>query len=138
VTLKTILVNEKELIRAARAKVTVFDIFLQFLIIGATSFGGVVPYLREGLITKNHWVDDKEFVELLSIRQSLPGLNATNMAVLLGDRLKGWLGAIAGIAGIRPVAVPARSGPASPALGFGGNDCMRGESFYNLPVGHRF
>jgi chromate transporter len=92
--------SEKELVAAARAKVTVFDVFLQFLIIGATSFGGVVPYLRENLITKNHWVDDKEFVELLSISQSLPGLNATNMAVLLGDRLKGWMGAVAGIVGV--------------------------------------
>jgi chromate transporter len=92
--------NDAELIAAARAKATVFDIFLQFLIIGGTSFGGVVPYLREGLVTKNHWVDDKEFVELLSISQSLPGLNATNMAILLGDRLKGWLGAVAGIVGV--------------------------------------
>ena len=64
--------DEKALVAAARAKVTVFDVFLQFLIIGATSFGGVVPYLRENLVTKNHWVDDKEFVELLSISQSLP------------------------------------------------------------------
>ena len=75
-------------------------IFLQFLIIGATSFGGVVPYLRENLVTKNHWVDDKEFVELLAISQSLPGLNATNMAVLLGDRLQGLDGRVAGIVGI--------------------------------------
>ena len=88
------------MVAAARAKATVFDIFWQFLIIGATSFGGVVPYLREGLVTKNHWVDDKEFVELLSISQSLPGLNATNMAILLGDRLKGWMGAAAGILGV--------------------------------------
>ena len=94
------LLDEKALVAAARGKVTVFDVFLQFLIIGATSFGGVVPYLRENLITKNHWVDDKEFVELLSISQSLPGLNATNMAVLLGDRLKGWMGAVAGIVGV--------------------------------------
>src|SRR3974390_3229046 len=93
-------VDEKALVAEARAKVTVFDVFLQFLIIGATSFGGVVPYLREGLITKNHWVDDKEFVELLSISQSLPGLNATNMAILLGDRLKGWMGAVAGVVGV--------------------------------------
>ena len=76
----TILVNEKELVTAARAKVTIFDTFNEFPIIGATSFGGVGLYLREGLITKNHWVDDKEFVELLSISQSLPSLNATNMA----------------------------------------------------------
>jgi chromate transporter len=92
--------DERALVAAARAKATVFDIFWQFLVIGATSFGGVVPYLREGLVTKNHWVDDKEFVELLSISQSLPGLNATNMAILLGDRLKGWMGAVAGIVGV--------------------------------------
>lgn len=92
--------EEQALVAAARAKVTVLDIFVQFLIIGATSFGGVVPYLRNGLVAKNHWVNDKEFVELLSISQSLPGLNATNMAVLLGDRLKGWMGAVAGILGV--------------------------------------
>jgi len=92
--------NEQALVAAARAKTTVFDIFLQFLIIGATSFGGVVPYLRNSLVSKLHWVDDKEFVELLSISQSLPGLNATNMAVLLGDRLKGWMGAVAGVVGM--------------------------------------
>jgi chromate transporter len=93
-------VDEKALVAAARAKASVFDIFLQFLIIGATSFGGVVPYLRNGLVGKLHWMDDKEFVELLSISQSLPGLNATNMAVLLGDRLKGWMGALAGVIGM--------------------------------------
>jgi len=31
---------------AARAEVSILQIFLEFLIIGATSFGGVVPYLR--------------------------------------------------------------------------------------------
>jgi chromate transporter len=93
-------ISEAQLVAEARAKATVFDVFLQFLIIGATSFGGVVPYLRNSLVTKNHWVDDTEFVELLSISQSLPGLNATNMAVLLGDRLKGWMGAVAGIVGM--------------------------------------
>ncbi|MBV8070419.1 MAG: chromate transporter [Acidobacteriaceae bacterium] len=85
---------------AARSEASVWDIFLEFLIIGATSFGGVVPYLREALVTKRHWLDDKEFVEMLSISQSLPGLNATNMAVLVGEKLRGPLGAIAGIVGM--------------------------------------
>ena len=65
-----------------------------------TSFGGVVPYLRERLVAKRSWLDDKEFVEMLSISQSLPGLNATNMAVLVGQKLRGAMGAIAGILGI--------------------------------------
>jgi chromate transporter len=84
----------------AQAAVSIGQIFLEFLIIGATSFGGVVPYLRGSLVTKRHWVDDKEFVEMLSISQSLPGLNATNMAILVGEKLRGALGSIAAILGI--------------------------------------
>jgi len=80
---------------------TVLQIFLEFLIIGATSFGGgVVAYLRNGLVNKRAWLDDKGFVELLSISQSLPGLNSTNMAILIGDRLCGLPGAVAGIIGM--------------------------------------
>src|SRR5580658_733454 len=82
------------------AEVSIGQIFLEFLIIGATSFGGVVPYLRGSLVTKQHWIDDKEFVQMLSISQSLPGLNATNMAILVGDKLRGALGSIAAIIGI--------------------------------------
>jgi len=82
------------------ASVSAWEIFLQFLIIGATSFGGVVPYLRDRLVVKSKWVDDKEFVEMLSISQSLPGLNATNMAVLVGEKLRGISGSIAGVLGM--------------------------------------
>jgi chromate transporter len=85
----------------AASSATVPEILLEFLLIGATSFGGgVVAYLRNGLIAKRGWLDDKSFVELLSISQSLPGLNSTNMAILVGDRLRGVSGAIAGIVGV--------------------------------------
>jgi chromate transporter len=83
-----------------QAGVSIGQIFLEFLIIGATSFGGVVPYLRGSLVTKRHWIDDKEFVEMLSISQSLPGLNATNMAILVGQKLRGVLGAVVAIIGV--------------------------------------
>jgi len=83
-----------------RIAVSIRDLFLEFLIIGATSFGGVVPYLRAALVGKRHWIDDKEFVEMLSISQSLPGLNATNMAILVGEKLRGVKGSIAAILGI--------------------------------------
>jgi chromate transporter len=84
----------------AQAGVSIGQIFLEFLIIGATSFGGVVPYLRGSLVIKRRWIDDKEFVEMLSISQSLPGLNATNMAILVGEKLRGALGSVAAIMGI--------------------------------------
>ena len=85
---------------AQRGAVSVWDLFLEFLIIGATSFGGVVPYLRRALVSKRQWVDDKQFVEMLSISQSLPGLNATNMAILVGEKLRGIMGSIAAIVGV--------------------------------------
>jgi chromate transporter len=83
-----------------QAGVSIGQIFLEFLFIGATSFGGVVPYLRGSLVIKRQWIDDKEFVELLSISQSLPGLNATNMAILVGEKLRGALGSVAAIIGV--------------------------------------
>jgi chromate transporter len=89
-----------QVVETTPPSVSVWSIFLQFLIIGATSFGGVVPYLRDRLVVKAKWVDDKEFVEMLSISQSLPGLNATNMAVLVGEKLRGITGAIAGLLGM--------------------------------------
>jgi chromate transporter len=87
-------------IGVSQAEVSIGQIFLEFLIIGASSFGGVVPYLRGSLVTKRHWIDDKEFVEMLSISQSLPGLNATNMAILVGEKLRGAPGAAVAILGI--------------------------------------
>jgi chromate transporter len=85
----------------ARPAVSVPQIFLAFLLIGATSFGGgVVAYLRNSLVTKNKWMDDVEFLELMSISNTLPGLNATNMSILAGDRLGGTLGAIAAMLGM--------------------------------------
>jgi chromate transporter len=86
---------------APTARTSLGQIFLAFLVIGGTSFGGgVVAYLRSSLVARRGWVDDQEFVELLSISQSLPGLNATNMAMLVGDRLRGLPGSIAAISGI--------------------------------------
>ncbi len=82
------------------ATASIVQIFWEFLVIGATSFGGVVPYLRSSLVTNKGWINDKEFVEMLSISQSLPGLNATNMAILVGNKLRGVAGSVAGILGM--------------------------------------
>jgi chromate transporter len=91
---------QQKALELSAGRVSTARIFLEFLTIGATSFGGVVPYLRGSLVDKQRWLSDKEFVEMLSISQSLPGLNATNMAILVGQKLKGALGAIVAVLGI--------------------------------------
>jgi chromate transporter len=76
-------------------------IFVEFLKIGATSFGGgVVAYLRDSLVRKKQWIDDASFLELMSISNTMPGLNATNMAILVGDRLGGVPGSIGAMLGM--------------------------------------
>jgi chromate transporter len=82
-------------------KASRLQVFLVFLQIGATSFGGgVVAYLRNALVRDKKWLDDKEFLELMSISNTLPGLNATNMAILAGDRLGGPIGSIGAMLGM--------------------------------------
>ncbi len=65
-----------------------------FFKIGATSFGGgVVAYLRGAIVKREKWLDDDGFLRVLELSQTLPGLNAVNVAVLTGDELRGWRGA---------------------------------------------
>ena len=86
---------------APPGEVTLGGIFRAFLLIGATSFGGgVMAYLRSSLVEKHRWIDDPTFVQMLSMSQSLPGLNSVNMAALVGDRLRGTPGAAVAIGGI--------------------------------------
>lgn len=81
--------------------VTAGEIFVAFLSIGATSFGGgVIAYLRTSVVEKHQWLDDKTFLDLMVISQMVPGLKAVNLAVLIGDRLRGTAGALAALLAI--------------------------------------
>jgi chromate transporter len=101
---------------------SLWRLFLGFFIMGGTSLGGgVIAYLRTGLVTHYRWLDDETFVELMAISQSLPGLNATNMSILAGDRLRGWPGALVAALGM---CLPGASlmTAAAFAYGVGGDD----------------
>jgi chromate transporter len=82
-------------------KASLYDLFLQFLIIGAVSFGGgIVAYERILLIDKRKWLTADEFMAYLAISQTMPGLNSVNLAVLAGDHLRGIGGAISATLGL--------------------------------------
>jgi chromate transporter len=86
---------------AAGAPVSLGMIFRTFLTAGAISFGGgVVAYLREYTVSDTKWLDDDAFLDALEISQTLPGLNAVNMSVIIGDNLRGIPGAIVAVAGL--------------------------------------
>jgi chromate transporter len=82
-------------------RTSIFDLFIQFLIIGALSFGGgIVAYERILLIDKRKWLTDDEFMAYLAISQTMPGLNSVNLAVLAGNKLRGISGSIAAVLGL--------------------------------------
>jgi len=76
------------------SRVSLTTIFVRFVTIGAVSFGGgIVAYLQRMLIDQTKWLTEDEFLAALEISQTMPGLNAVNMSVLVGDRLRGPIGA---------------------------------------------
>ncbi|HZR82700.1 MAG TPA: chromate transporter [Candidatus Binatia bacterium] len=82
-------------------RVSLLEIFRAFLTLGATSFGGgVVAYLRQSLVVREKWLDDETFLAGLELSQTLPGLNATNMSVYVGERLRGAPGALVACLGM--------------------------------------
>jgi chromate transporter len=76
------------------------DLFVAFTMLALQGFGGVLPVAQRELVEKRRWLTREQFAEALSIGQVLPGPNIVNMALMIGDRLFGWRGAFAAMAGI--------------------------------------
>jgi chromate transport protein ChrA len=94
--------GQKRLKRLSRTA-TLGGIFLSFLQVGFTGFGGglaVVAQLRALALQKRKWFTEHEFAEGLALAQSLPGSMANNVAAYVGLRLRGWRGASVAVAGL--------------------------------------
>ena len=75
-------------------RVSLLALLRAFGTIGITSFGGArAAYFRHVLVVSRQWVSDAEFLEGLTISQTLPGPNVSNLSVYLGNRLRGPAGA---------------------------------------------
>ena len=75
-------------------------LFLTYLQIGLTSFGGVNAWARRVLVEQRGWLTEQEYAETLGIGQVLPGPNALNTAIGVGMRFGGAAGALACVIGL--------------------------------------
>lgn len=80
------------------------ELFLGFLSLGMTAFGGALPLARHMIVQKRRWMSEPEFTELLGLCQFLPGGNVVNLSVAVGYRFGGVSGALVAISGL--LAVP--------------------------------
>jgi chromate transporter len=69
------------------------SLFLSFLAVGLQGFGGVLPFARRMLVEQRAWLTEREFTEVLSLSQFLPGPNIVNVSIIVGNRFRGPLGA---------------------------------------------
>ena len=70
-----------------------------FLKLGLTAFGGPAAHIammRDEVVKRRKWVDDRHFLDLLGATNLIPGPNSTEMAIHLGFVRAGWPGLIAG------------------------------------------
>lgn len=73
------------------------QLFVTFLKIGAFTFGGgwaMISIIEKEIVDKHHWLEKEEFLDLLAVAQSLPGILAVNISVAVGDKLRGAKGSI--------------------------------------------
>ncbi|MGA3038353.1 MAG: chromate transporter [Vulcanimicrobiaceae bacterium] len=81
----------------ARPRVSLAQIFMVFAKVSLTSFGGGLSgWMYREFVEARSWFTDAEFLSSLAICQAMPGVNVVNLAVWLGFRLRGTLGAIVG------------------------------------------
>jgi chromate transporter len=68
-----------------------------FLRVGATGFGGgiaVIAQIRRLVVAQKRWLSEEEFLDAVSLAQSLPGANAVNAISYIGLKVAGLRGAL--------------------------------------------
>ena len=79
---------------------SVAALFLTYLKIGLIGFGGVNAWARRVIVEEKRWLSEQEYAEVLGLGQVLPGPNALNVAIQLGERFRGAPGALAAVVGL--------------------------------------
>jgi chromate transporter len=71
-----------------------------FFKLGATGFGGglaVIAHIRSVVTYERRWLSEEEFLDAVSLAQSLPGANTANAITYIGLKLGGIRGALVSV-----------------------------------------
>jgi chromate transporter len=74
------------------------EVFLVFLRLGLTSFGGPVAhlgYFREEFVARRKWLDEHAYADLVALCQFLPGPASSQVGMAIGLSRAGYMGALA-------------------------------------------
>jgi chromate transporter len=74
------------------------EVFLVFLKLGLTSFGGPVAhlgYFRSEFVGRRKWLSESSYADLVALCQFLPGPASSQVGIAIGLSRGGYLGALA-------------------------------------------
>ena len=77
---------------------SLIELFTTFSKIGLFTIGGgyaMIPLMERDIVDRNAWVKKEDFLDLLAVAQSAPGVFAVNIAIFIGYKLRGVRGAVA-------------------------------------------
>jgi chromate transporter len=76
--------------------VGLLKIFLTFLRLGATAFGGpaMMAHVKKAAVTRHGWITEEEFRHGTALCQLIPGATVIQMAAYIGMQLRGIAGAL--------------------------------------------
>ena len=80
-----------------KTKIENLDIFISFLLLGLTSFGGPIAhigYFRNVFVKQKKWLDEKLYADFVSLCNFLPGPSSSQVGISIGYYFKGIKGAI--------------------------------------------
>ncbi|MBQ8046783.1 MAG: chromate transporter [Prevotella sp.] len=73
------------------------QLFVTFFRIGAFTLGGgyaMIPIIEAEVVDRHKWISREEFLDLIAIAQSCPGVFAINISVFIGYKLRKTSGAV--------------------------------------------
>lgn len=74
-----------------------FNLFISFFKIGSFTIGGgyaMIPLVQTEIVEKHRWMSKEDFLDILAISQTIPGVFAVNIAIFIGYKLKGLGGSV--------------------------------------------
>lgn len=87
--------------RQTDSPIPLLSLFGMFLEIGALSFGGGLSgWVYREVVMMRRWMSEDEFMSALALSQILPGTNISNLAVCVGLKARGLLGACIALCGL--------------------------------------
>ena len=74
------------------------EAFVTFFKMGLFTIGGgyaMIPLMEKEIVEKRHWVEREEFLDIMAVAQSAPGVFAVNISIVIGYKKAGLKGSVA-------------------------------------------